>query len=494
MSNRNYLKITCLMLLTPCMLAFAVSAFGEGSLEDLPRLKAFRAARQSSFDPSGGNADGRQDWPIQPGETRQLAKIDGPGAITHIWVTISSHDPHHLKNLVLRAYWDGEENPSVEAPIGDFFGLGHSMYYQYSSFPIQMGTQNALNCFWRMPFGKSALVTLTNDGPEPCQAFYYYVDYQQYDAAPENVGYFHAQYRQEYPCTPGQNYTFVDAKGRGHYVGVNLSIHNRADGWWGEGDDMMYIDGEEKPSMNGTGSEDYFCGAWCYGPAFSSNFLGCPLRGDHKRNELWNVYRYHILDPAPFTESIRVTIEHGHANDRSDDFSSVGYWYQTEPHVPFGPMPAAADRLPADVIVFVEEGAEEAEKMAGVIKKPEVAVQPMGGYNDQWSDGAQLWFQPKEPAVYALPVPPIPAGGAGTYKLEVWYTAAPDYGLCELWFNGQKLGEWDGYNDVVARRKADFHITVNEGENNSSELRITGKNEKSTGYFAGIDCFRVGPM
>jgi len=488
------MKIGSVVFATLAAMTFAGSAFAEGALEDLTRLKNFKAARQSSFDPSGANADGRQDWPIQPGETRQLAKIDGPGAITHIWVTIASKDEHHLKNLVLRAYWDGEENPSIETPIGDFFGLGHARYYQYSSYPIQIGTNNGLNCFWQMPFEKSALVTLTNDGPLPCRAFYYYIDYKTCDKLPENTAYFHAQYRQEYPCAAGQNYTFLEAKGRGHYAGVNLSIHNRDDGWWGEGDDMIYVDGEDKPSLHGTGSEDYFCGAWCYGPAFSNNFIGCPLRGEHKRNALWNVYRYHITDPIPFNESIRVTIEHGHANDRSDDFSSVAYWYQTEPHVPFGPLPAAADRLPGEAVGFKEEGAEEAEPMAEVINKPEVEVQGMGGFSDKWSDGGQVWFRPSGPETYALPVPPIPAGGAGTYKLEVWYTAAPDYGTCELWFNNQKLGEWDGYADSVVRRKADFYITVNEGDKNTCELRVTGKNEKSTGYMAGLDCFRVGPM
>lgn len=343
--------IACLILSLIVLTPLAVAAEpGEtltgGLLAELPALKDFKAARQSSFDPTGGNNDGRQDLPIQPGETRPMAKIEGAGAITHIWVTIASDDKKHLKDLVLRMYWDGEETPSVETPIGDFFGQGHGIYYQYSCLPIQIGTSNGLNCFWRMPFGNGALVTITNDGPVPCKAFYYYVDYQLYDKLPADTGRFHAQYRQAYPCTPGQNYVFFETAGRGHYVGCNLSIHNRADGWWGEGDDMIYIDGEEKPTFNGTGSEDYFCGAWCYGPAFSGLFLGCPLRGEHKNDALWNVYRYHLSDPIPFTKSIKMTIEHGHANDRSDDFSSVAYWYQTEPHAAFPALPKAENRTP----------------------------------------------------------------------------------------------------------------------------------------------------
>ncbi|MCX5758309.1 MAG: DUF2961 domain-containing protein, partial [Candidatus Hydrogenedentes bacterium] len=385
-------------------------------------------------------------------------------------------------------------NPSIESPIGDFFGIGHGKYYQYASLPIQIGTSNALNCFWRMPFANGARVTVTNDGPVPVGAFYYYVDYQQYKKLPLDTGLFHAQYRQEYPCTPGQNYLFLEAKGRGHYVGCNLSIHNRADGWWGEGDDMIYIDGSEKPVLHGTGSEDYFCGAWCYGPAFSNLYFGCPLRGEHTKNALWNVYRYHLADPIPFNNEIRVTIEHGHANDRSDDYSSVAYWYQIEPHVPFAPLPKAPDRLPAEAKAHSEIGAIEAEELAPLIKSEDVVVQPMDGYADEWSGGRHLWFRPQGPAKYFIPVPPTEASDAGEYKIEVWYTAAPDYGTCELWMNGEKVASWDGYRaEGVARRKTEFPVTLKSG-NNAMELRITGKQDASTGFFAGIDCYRATRM
>ena len=226
---------------------------GMGVLADLPALKSYQVARQSSADPSGGNYD---FWPIAPGETRTLAKIDGAGAITHIWTTIASQDPNHLKNLVLRIYWDGEKNPSVETPIGDFFGQGNNQYYHYSSLPFQIGTNKGLNSFWRMPFRKGARVTVTNDGPIKCDAFYFYVDYQKFcPLATRGDGRFHAQYRQDFPCKPNENYLILEAAGRGHYVGCNLSIHQNAGGWWGEGDDMITIDGEKKPRLLGTGSE-----------------------------------------------------------------------------------------------------------------------------------------------------------------------------------------------------------------------------------------------
>lgn len=468
----------------------ATAAVSEGLLSGLPDYKDYMTKRQSSFDPSGGNQDGRQDWPIKPGETRDMAVIEGPGAITHIWVTIASKDPRHLKNLVLRMYWDGEENPSVEAPIGDFFGLGHAQYYQYSSLPIQIGTKNGLNCFWRMPFAKGARVTVTNDGPNECGAFYYYVDYQQFKTPPAKTGYFHAQYRQEYPCAAGRNYTFMEAEGRGHYVGVSLSIHNRADGWWGEGDDMFYIDGETVPSMNGTGSEDYFCGAWCYGEAFSNLFFGCPLRGEHKSDALWNVYRYHIENPVAFTKSLKATIEHGHANDRSDDFSSVAFWYQSEPHAAFPALPAAEERLPGGAPKpFQEENAIEAESLLNLIQDATASEQDLSGFGGQWSNGSHIWFQPDGPHTYAFSVE-LSGAEAAIPGMTLWYTCAPDYGTVELWINGAKAAEWDGYNaDNVIRKSIQFPVSLKEGAN-AIEIRVTGKNEKSNGFFAGIDCVR----
>ncbi len=481
--------IRCVVV-SMAVIVMAVGAFaGGGTLDSLPGLKDFTAGRQSSFDPSGGNADGRQDKPILPGETRDMAVIAGAGAITHIWVTIASEDPDHLKNLVLRMYWDGEAAPSVETPIGDFFGQGNGQYYQYASMPIQIGTSHGLNSFWKMPFRKGARVTITNDGPVECGAFYYYVDYRLYKHLPRKTAYFHAQYRQAYPCKAGENYIFMEATGRGHYVGVNLSIHNRADGWWGEGDDMIYVDGETTPSFNGTGSEDYFCGAWCYGEAFSDLYLGCPLRGEHKTGAMWNVYRYHIEDPIPFKKSLKVTIEHGHANDRSDNFSSCAYWYQTEPHAAFPPLPAAKDRKPVELQIFKEKGAFEAEDMLTEFSGGPMEVQDTKSYSNGWSNAKHLWFHPAQPSSYTM-VADVPEKMAGKMTVELWYTRAPDYGMVEVWVNGAKAAQWDGYNKTgVIRDKVEFPVEIGAGKN-TFELRITGKNPDSTGFFAGIDCLK----
>ena len=324
-------------------MAGMIPAQNQDLLSKLGQQQNFTSKRVSSYDRSGGNRD---RLTIEPGKTAVLAEIKGPAAIHHIWVTISA-EPFYGRKIILRMYWDGEENPSVEAPIGDFFGVGHGLNRNFSSLPINCSSQGrARNCYWYMPFRESALITATNEGTGTVGAFYYYIDYRELPELPADTPYFHAQYHQEIPCRPGENYLFFDAIGRGHYAGCNLSILQRAMGWWGEGDDMIFIDGEKFPSLYGTGSEDYFSDAW--GMREDENpFYGCPLQEpDFKAGSKATVYRFHIPDPIPFKTSIRVTIEHGHANDRSDYFSSVAYWYQSEPHKPFPPLPSMKKRIP----------------------------------------------------------------------------------------------------------------------------------------------------
>jgi hypothetical protein len=339
------------------MFLLAPAGFGQslsGWLGELPRAKDYKLLRISSYDRTGGNADAR---PIDPGQTLTLLEEKGPGEISHIWITISSPEIYHLKKLVLRMYWDGESEPSVEAPIGDFFGLGNGEYFLYESLPLAVGSAQALNCFFPMPFQKSAKITVTNEGTQKVGSFYYNIDLRVYSQPllPESF-YFHAQYRQCTPCQGGKetinldgkdNYVFMEATGRGQFVGVTQSIFQNHDGWWGEGDDMIFVDGEKLPSINGTGSEDYYLGAWGFDAgAFNYLLFGCPVRGGYNAGARWSVYRFHLDSPIPFTQSIRATIEHGHANDRSDNFFSVAYWYQTEPHAKFPPLAPVDARLP----------------------------------------------------------------------------------------------------------------------------------------------------
>jgi len=491
------------ILFAPCVTAASHESIRSGVMADLPRQKDFTVARESSFDPTGGNADGRHDWPIVPGETRVIADLEGAGIITSIWMTIASQDPHHLRNIVLRMYWDGEEHPSVESPIGDFFGLGNAEYYQYSSLPIQIGESRGLNCFWRMPFGEGAKITVTNDGPSNVIAFYYYINYEVHDSIPDDMLRFHAQYRQEYPCDSDENYLFLEAKGRGHYVGVNLSLHLRAGAWWGEGDDMIYIDGDEEPTLHGTGAEDYFSGAWSYGESnpteFSNLYFGAPLiKGGHRRGALWNVYRYHLEDPIPFKESIRVTIEHGHANDRRDDYSSVAYWYQTQPHVPFPPLPPASERMFEEATTYTEEnywGIIESERWAEHFENERVVAASTMEYGNLWSFGEHLLFKAEGEETFQANIPVYPTD-AGTYTLDVYYTAGPDYGRVELWMNDERLCAWDGFHaDGMERRhlRAPNPMII-KPEGNVFEVRVTGKNRNSKGYLAGMDCIRVIPQ
>jgi hypothetical protein len=324
-------------------LSLALKLSGQNLLEKLGDRQPFQSKRVSSFDRTGGNSDA---IPIEPGKTVELAAISGPAAIHHIWVTIAA-EPFYGRKIVLRIYWDGEEVPSVEAPIGDFFAVGHGLNRNLSSLPIANSSAGrARNCYWYMPFRWSCRITATNEGTQPVAAFYYYIDYRELVDIKPDAPYFHAQYRQEFPCEPGRNYLILDAVGAGHYVGCTLSVLQRSMGWWGEGDDMIFVDGETSPSLHGTGSEDYFSDAW--GMREDENlFYGCPLQeDDFQAGSKATVYRFHIADPIPFTKTIRVTIEHGHANDRADHDSSVAYWYQTEPHVPFPQLPTAEKRLP----------------------------------------------------------------------------------------------------------------------------------------------------
>lgn len=315
---------------------------------ELTKPAAFEARREGSWDRTGGNLDLRK---IQPGETLVLADLDGPGKIVHWWCTFAAEDIHMpSRMLVLRFYWDGEDTPSVEAPIGDFFCSGHGMEADCISLPITaLNGGRGRNCWFEMPFHKKALLTVTNEAEQAVRSFYWNINWQKYDALPENILFFHARYRQEYPTKIGRDYRILEAQGKGHFVGTVLSVE-KADrpGWFGEGDEKITIDGEPFPSIWGTGTEDYFLTAWSphvYSSPFSgfSIWQGCNHAGDKTTG-----YRFHILDPIPFREHITVDIEHAWTAENKvfcDYYSSVGYWYQMEPHTQFWSFPDAASRL-----------------------------------------------------------------------------------------------------------------------------------------------------
>ena len=345
------------MRLLIILLLTVVSANAQNwsaALSDLAKPKDYRLRRSSSYDRTGGNADARQ---VAPGDTITVFDEAGPGQISHIWFTIADKEEKHLKKIVLRAYWDGETSPSIEAPVGDFFGLGHGDYFLYQSAPLAVGADKALNSFFPMPFRKHARITLMNEGSQPVDALYWNIDWRQLSSPlPADTLYFHAQYRQATPAAAipeaktnldgKNNYVWLEASGRGHFVGVTMSVFENDDRWWGEGDDMFFVDGEKMPSINGTGSEDYFLGAWDFGgKPFSYQLFGAPVVGPEKKGSKWSLYRFHLDSPITFQKSLRASIEHGAADDRGDNFYSVAYWYQTEPHGPFPKLPAVDERL-----------------------------------------------------------------------------------------------------------------------------------------------------
>jgi hypothetical protein len=351
-------------------------------IEQLSLLRSGTSKRVSSYDRRGGNSD---CWLIEGGETRQLCAIKGPGCIRHIWITVDAEDEWYLRKALLRAYWEGEASPSVEVPLGDFFGVGHGVVSSYSSAVLDMSAwpgdlkHAAMNCWFPMPFSGDARIEIANESELPLRAFYFYIDYELLAEPPEDHGRFHAKWRRENPTdgwvavkpqeqpdrgAPGRarnlndrdNFLFLDARGRGHFVGANLSVHNLCGGWWGEGDDMFMIDGEKwPPDLHGTGSEDYFCHAWGMQPQNAFPYAGVSYHkpgSTFSYNERITVYRYHVVDPVVFHESVRVSIEHGHANTHSNDYSATAYWYQVEPHHEFCEMPPADARVPRPDMVL----------------------------------------------------------------------------------------------------------------------------------------------
>jgi len=378
------------------------SVDGGGRLE-LARMRSARSGRVSSWDQRGRNQD---FWTIGPGETRVLADIEGPAAITHIWMTqwcrrtigasfldpieidetapvLEIHpalgltweeaDPDYYRKVLIRITWDDQDGPSVLVPLGDFFGIGHCIPNSYNSElftvsakaeeSLRFGGSAAVNCWIPMPFNKRALVEVINENDVPYGQFFH-IDFELYpDPLPADIAYFHASWRRENPCdgwapdlqvnTPGTNianldgagnYVVLDRQGRGHYIGCNLSVYHRQGSWWGEGDDMIFIDDDTwPPSLHGTGTEDYFNHAWGMQDRFA-DYHGSILH--ESLVPPYSVsYRFHIPDPIRFRSRIKVTIEHGHGNHLSDDWASTAYWYEALPSQPVTIQPLA-DRLP----------------------------------------------------------------------------------------------------------------------------------------------------
>jgi hypothetical protein len=369
-----------------------LTRIGYGSLAALPRLRDFERHRLSSWDRSGGNADALR---IASGATARLGEIAGAGCVKHVWITLASvpPDPHELCRVVLRMFWDGEPTPSVLAPIGDFFGLGFGRRRNFSALPLQASPEDgkAMNCWFPMPFARGARFEVENQG-ESQLILYYYIDYEAYPALDPELARFHACWRRT-PQTAGRarergltradfrlsdhagagfgfhrggrgpwrepnldgehNYVILDVEGEGQYVGCVLNVdvfERQVNDWYGEGDDMIFVDGEPwPPRLHGTGTEDYFNTAFCPTQTFSAPYHGLTLYSgtpDWPWGGKNSMYRFHVEDPVRFRTSLRVTIETGHANLLANDYSSTAYWYQRGRTRALPELPPAAARLP----------------------------------------------------------------------------------------------------------------------------------------------------
>jgi hypothetical protein len=353
----------------------AFTAWGQappdGFLGGLPLIRNSETRSISAENPrgeKGGGATAAPDkdnpasdlgasWKVRPAitlpklATTTLAEIDGPGVIQHIWITV---DPKAHRDCILRFYWDNESSPSVEVPLGDFFATAHGLRYKVNSLMVAVNPSGGFNSYWPMPFRKKVRITVENQRPEAISGFFYQITYAL-EAVPDNAAYFHAQWRRSLTSREHPEHILLDGVvGEGQYVGTFLAWEQLSNGWWGEGEIKFYIDGDQKqPTINGTGTEDYFGGAWAFGDTFSAPFSGYPFyRKEAGEIPKHSLYRWHVLDPIRFKQDLRVTIQalgwwpNGKFQPLTDDISSVSYWYQSEPHKPFPPFPERAARFP----------------------------------------------------------------------------------------------------------------------------------------------------
>jgi hypothetical protein len=312
--------------------------------------------RTGAVGAGGKTRAGRKGSPCIPkvenGETVTLMDIDGCGVIRHIWITIPDRSPEALRNMILRMYWDGCEVPSVETPLGDFFGMAHGRTAEMTTAYTTMTLARGFNCYFPMPFATHARITVTNDLPEgrEMRAFFFQIDYELRERLPANTGRFHAQFRRQNPTAQLRDYVLLDnVAGPGMFIGCVIGVRALAPEWWGEGEMKFYLDGDtDYPTICGTGTEDYFCAAWGMG-LYQTPWHGCTLNltNEHFKHPLVSMYRFHAKDPVYFRESLKATIQQiGWKSpeglfERSDDWCSLAYWYQLEPNTH---MPALPDR------------------------------------------------------------------------------------------------------------------------------------------------------
>jgi len=512
-------QVLLLAVLVP--LALRQPLFSQTSLEDLARpmpgrsmrsTSAFRKGADGKYDPRAeplgtteplSNSDARD---VPPGGVQTVLDVKGPGKITHIWFTFrgpeaTRRDPMGTadhQGLLLRMYWDGRERPAVEAPLGDFFANAFGVRREVISLPVIVEDADSYNCYWCMPFRISARIEVVNQSEKPLRGLYHNIDWIQLDSLPEDTPYFHARYRQEYPVANGRDYVILETGGKGHYVGTVLAVRMRSPAWFGEGDEKIYIDGEEKPSIWGTGTEDYFLSAWglkkCKTPYF-----GVPVFDGRGVGTFTSSYRWHLADPIVFRSGIKVTIEHWgwlspdenpdyramSWNEREDDYSSVAFWYQTgEPTFAAPSTGAAERRLPSldRAVVLARDFADAGHHGSGT-----ALPQPL----PQLYREPQLFYRPGSPEDAWVEIP-LEVSRKEPLRLLIDATLAPDYGRYQATLDGVRLGEpMDFYSPDL--RRGEFHLLDFWPDPGKYTLRLAcvGKSPSSEGHYLGLGSVRL---
>ncbi len=470
-----------------------------------------RDAGERRYDPAAeprGDADVKSNWDnfnVPPGATHVLMDAAGPGVITHIWFTFLGPEPQGWasqgsaghQELMLRIYWDGETRPSVEAPVGDFFANCFGERSEVVSTPVVVEGGDSYNAFWRMPFRKSARVEIENQSPKPLSLLYYNIDWIKLDRLADDTPYFHAQYRQEYPVRKGQDYVLLETEGKGHFVGAVLGVRMRSPAWFGEGDEKIYIDGEAKPSIWGTGTEDYFLAAWGLErsgtPYFGVPFFDYRTIGGHVSS-----YRWHLHDPVVFNTGIKVALEHmgwmsedenpeykaTSWNEREDDYASVAFWYQTGTSTFAARAPGAGERRLPSLARTVVRGWDPAAPRRHGTGVAEKAV-------DELSGADILSYRPVGPAGAWLEFA-IEVAAKEPLRLEVGGLSAMDGGLYQAYLDGVKIGEpldfWAGSRAGAVFPLLDFWP---EPGPHVLKLACVGRSARSTGYACAVDSVRL---
>jgi hypothetical protein len=456
-----------------------------------------------------GDLDESSNWDnfrVAPGATHVLMDEQGPGVITHMWITFLGPEPQdwapkgaaNHQEMLLRIYYDGSKRPAVEAPVGDFFANCFGMRSEVKSMPVIVEDADSYNSYWHMPFRKSCRIEIENQSEKEIALLYYNIDWIKKDKIPDDTPYFHAQYRQEYPVQKGKDYLILDTKGKGHYVGTVLAVRTRSPAWFGEGDEKIYIDGEAKPSIWGTGTEDYFLSAWGL-KTTSTPYFGVPyfdqwgIVGGHT-----SAYRWHVSDPLVFNTGIKFTIEHfgwmspdenpnyksNSWNEREDDFSSVAFWYQTGESTFTARAPHARERkLPSleRIQVAVADFADEKHHGPGQVQAQRLDVHEM----------KQLLYTPKQAEGAWIEIP-FEVKKKEPLRLVLNATKSSDFGQYQASLNGVKLrGPLDFYSSKVAAEE--FHLLDFWPEPGKYTLRLdcVGKNHQSQGYYCGIETVRL---